>query len=125
MAITSPDPSPCVEYVFVRTHHNWSDELDVRGCYVAPRSEVETDMKRIEAAFEDGKFEGKEFYFGSNQSIVFDDFDDFSWDVRIATCTFDFYVEFRSLTGGGHGTISIEMLIDYLNSINYNNNNKE
>lgn len=101
-------------YVFVQTSHDWADEFDYTGCFVALKARVEEYLARIKKAFEDGDLtEGDEFYFGTNEALQFDSYEWFMRGVTITECSKEFYEEFNSLTGGyGIGSSIISDMYD-------------
>ena len=90
-----------MSFVFVQTSYDYADEFDVNGCFVMPKPHFEKQLAEIKQAFEDGRFDGREFYFGSNEYLQFDSFEDFESGLEVKECTEQFYDEFSALTGSG------------------------
>lgn len=87
--------------VFVVGSHDYSDEFDVDGCMVLPRAKYEEMMAVIGTAFEKELLtENSEFYFGTNEALIFYSFDDFANGFTVQPCSEAFATEFRQLNKG-------------------------
>lgn len=89
------------KFLFVRLDHNWADEFDVKCGYVTTAAEYDADIARIKSLFDSGDINGKEFYFGTNEALQFDSFEDFMNGVTADECSKEFYDEFNKLNSNG------------------------
>lgn len=102
------------QYVFVSLSHDWSDEFDVTGAFVSSRAEFNTNMKKIEEAFEE-QVEGAEYYFGTNEALMFSDFMELTQGINAKTCTEEFHDEFLKMWPSGNiGFNIIDSIIETL-----------
>jgi hypothetical protein len=104
-----------MSFVFVEMSHDYADEFDVKGAFVISKELFEESMEKIRAAFAAGKYENREFYFGTNEALTFDDLYSFESGVSVKECTEQFYDEFKQLTGGSIGTTVMDDLLDHAN----------
>lgn len=89
------------EYVFVTMSHDYADEFDVECCFVAKKEEFEKQMNVIRLAFDASVIEDDhEYYFGTNEYLSFNSFDDFERGVEVKPCSEEFYNEWFNLTAG-------------------------
>lgn len=94
------------KYVFVKSSFNWADEFAAEGCFVQEKQVFDDELSQIEEAFADGRLEDVEVYFGSNEAITFDCFEEYSRGLTVKECTKEFYLEFIELNGRNeHGHV--------------------
>lgn len=98
------------KYVFVILRHNYSDEFDVDGCYVASREEFDLELAKIKKGFESGELKDKDFYFGTNEFLSFSSFGDFKRGLKVSPCSDSFYEEFKSLVWMSVGSIGFNVI---------------
>jgi hypothetical protein len=108
------------KYVFVTTTHNWADEFNIGGCFVAIDSEFQAIMDKIQAAFAKGFItEDTEFYFGTNEGLSFENWEDFLSGVQVEECSKPFYDEFQIMCPYGVGFDVIDNMLDTIADSEY------
>ena len=88
------------KYVYVTSSFDYSDEFDVEGCFVEEKQVFDDEMALVEEAFADGRLKDVEEYFGTNEAIEFDCFEDYERGLTVKECSKAFYLEFIELNGG-------------------------
>jgi len=100
-------------YVFVTMSHDYADEFDVDCCFVADKREFNMNMSIVQLAFDANVITDEtEFYFGTNEQLMFDCFDHFEGGVSVQDCSEDFYHEFINLCGGQIGFNVLERMVE-------------
>lgn len=87
------------KYVYVTSSFDYSDEFDVEGCFVEEKQVFDDEMALVEEAFADGRLKDVEEYFGTNEAIEFDCFEDYERGLTVKECSKAFYLEFIELNG--------------------------
>lgn len=92
------------EYVLVIVSADYADEFDVCHSYVMTKEEydqgVETSRKNLE-----GK-RNNEIYFGTNEAIDVNDFNDYMRNISVQSITKDDYDAYMRMFGGEFGMFS-------------------
>lgn len=101
------------DYVFVTVSHDYADEFEIGCCFAIEATEFEENLKIINIGFVQGVLEDKDLYFGSNEYLSFESYNDFIQGVRSKPCSEEFYKEWASLTNGAAvGFDVMEYLLD-------------
>lgn len=100
------------QYVFVMMCHDYADEFNVDCCFVESRKQFDEDMAKIKEGF--NTLAGREFYFGTNEYLMFDSFESFESGVIVQECTESFYTQFMALCAGAVGFNVMERMMDNL-----------
>lgn len=89
-----------MDYVFVKTAHNYADEFDCCSAFCMLKLKFEEAMIRIQHAFESGLIDDRvEFYFGSNEYLSIENFEDFESGITVANVSKDFVNTFGDHVG--------------------------
>lgn len=86
------------DYVFVTVSHDYADEFEIGCCFAIEATTFEEHLKIIKDGFGQGVLEDKKLYFGTNEYLSFDSYDDFIRGVSSKPCSEEFYKEWVSLT---------------------------
>jgi hypothetical protein len=101
-----------MSYVFVQLSHDYADEFDVDCCFVQSKQEFESDLEKIKEGFEDGTLVDKKFYFGTNEALTFEEYEDFVGGIEVDDCSQEFFEEFTRLAGGCVGFCVMDGLLE-------------
>lgn len=106
-------------YVFVQLSHDYSDEFNVDCCYVDTEAQCEADLNKVKAGFDADLFADVEFYFGTNEALLFHRFSTFDHGVTVQVCSKQFYKEFKALTAGSGctGYNVVENMLELLDRV--------
>ncbi len=70
-----------MEYAFVKLETTWADEFEIHGFLIAPKKEFDADLKLLKDYFP----KNREVYFGTNEAIDFESYDDLMACLEIKT----------------------------------------
>ena len=100
-------------HVFVVLRHDYADEFDVTGCAAMYEADWNEIYAKIERGFDQRLLNDCEFYFGTNEALMFGDFADFSRGCSVEVCTKAFHDEFNALNNNGPvGYWVVEQLLE-------------
>lgn len=80
------------QYVLVKHQDNYADAFDINTVFVFKYDEFNKHLKRIEETFEN-----IDIYFGTNEWLTYESFEDFMDTLNIKYISDKEYHEFRSL----------------------------
>lgn len=83
------------QYVLVKHQDDYADEFDVDTVFVFKYDEFNEHLKRIEESFKEVSY--KEIYFGTNECLLYEDFEDFMDTLNIKYISDKEYHEFKAL----------------------------
>ena len=89
-----------MSYVFVKTSHDYADEFDCVSAFCMLRETYEEKLQHIKDSFESGAISYEdEFYFGTNEALQFDSFEDFENGLEVIEVSKEFADTFGSHLG--------------------------
>ena len=87
--------------VLVKYRDNYSDEFDVEGFAVDDADEWQKHLKLIEEAFKDNPGASIECWFGTNEAITYESYDDYVEAFEVTPITDAEAATLEKLFGGG------------------------
>ena len=91
-----------MKYLLVKLNANYADEFDVDSMWVTTEEDhiaLLADLKE----HEDNIHDGNEIYFGTNEAIYFDNYEELMHSLDVVEITPEFYNDFLTFVGNGHG----------------------
>lgn len=96
------------KYVLVKLTANWADEFDVNSLAVMTLEEWKELILKIKQNFDPNR----EYYFGTNEYVTFEDVNDILHNITVSPIDEDFYEQFKQLIGVEFGTINISQFAE-------------
>lgn len=89
------------EYVLITLDACWADEFDVSHAWTMTREDFDEGVKETKKYFEENG--GTEIYFGTNEGLDVDDFDDYMSNLSVQDISKEDYEAFNRMFGGSFG----------------------
>jgi|JI10StandDraft_1071094.scaffolds.fasta_scaffold66129_7 hypothetical protein len=88
--------------IFVEFDNNYADEFDVNGFRIMDRKNWEKHLEKAKKTFEEE--ETQEVYFGTNEQIIFEGFDDYERSFTVKDITDEEAKVLSKFLGNQYGT---------------------
>ena len=99
--------------ILVKLNYSYADEFDVNSLWMTTVEEYEEFLNELKE-LKDNISEYREIYFGTNEYIYFDSYEEIIDSLTTTLVSDDFYNEFIKIIGGEYGLISISsLLVDF------------
>lgn len=112
------------EYVLITESWDYADEFNIGGFTIMPTVEWKELIHKIKL-YESSLFSDCEFYFGTNECIIIQSFDEFLEGIDVQNITKQEYDIINELFGESYETTFLERLQEYIYSYEYSEDEDE